>query len=143
MIIYLIGSLRNPNVRIVARVLREAVYEVFDDWHAAGPKADDEWQRYEQARGHSYTQALTGHAAKHVFEYDRFHLRRAAVGVAVYPFGKSGHLEMGYMLGQNKPVFVYMPSNLPDPQRWDVMLLFATGIARTLDELTEWIHDVK
>ena len=52
--IYLIGSLRHPRVRQVAEALRAHRLDVFDDWHAAGPEADDIWQQYEMARGHTF-----------------------------------------------------------------------------------------
>src|SRR5258706_9150607 len=99
MIVYLIGSLRSPRVPKVAEELRAAGYEVFDDWYAAGPEADDYWQRYEQAKGHTYAEALAGYAANHVFNFDRTRLMRADAGVLVLPAGKSGHLELGYLVG--------------------------------------------
>ena len=52
--VYIIGSLRNEKVPTVANALREEGYEVWDDWYAAGPEADDYWQKYEKGRGHSY-----------------------------------------------------------------------------------------
>jgi hypothetical protein len=46
MMVYLIGSLRDPNVRTVAKVLRDRHIDVFDDWHAAGEKGDEEWMSF-------------------------------------------------------------------------------------------------
>ena len=134
MVVYLIGSLRNPEVPQIGQVLRAQGYDVFDDWHAGGEKADDEWMKYEQARGRDYHEALRGYSARHTFEYDLFHLNRADVGVLVAPAGKSAHLELGYLLGQGKSAFIYMPT---DPERWDVMVLFATGVLRTQTELLD------
>ena len=37
------------------------------------------------------------------------------------PAGKSGHLELGYMIGQGKPCFVFFEE---EPERWDVMHQF-------------------
>ena len=132
MVVYLIGSLRNPEVPKIATILRDRGIEVFDDWHAGGEKADEEWMKYEQARGRDYHQALSGHAARHTFEYDKFHLDRADVAVMVAPCGKSGHLELGYMLGAGKPGYIYMAD---DPERWDVMVLFATKVLRKVNGL--------
>ena len=73
-VLYLIGSLRNPEIPLIGVRLRSLGYDVFDDWAAAGPIADDSWRDYEIARGHSYSQALQGWAARHVFEFDLFHL---------------------------------------------------------------------
>jgi nucleoside 2-deoxyribosyltransferase len=140
MIVYLIGSLRDPNVRTVAKVLRDRHVEVFDDWHAAGEKGDEEWMKYEKERGRTYWQALEGHAAKHTFEYDLHHLQQADVGVLVAPAGRSAHLELGYMLGQGKPGIIYMPE---EPERWDVMVKFATQVCQHINGLVAHIEDLK
>lgn len=132
-VIYLVGSLRNPNIPIVAEDLRELGFEVFDDWFAAGPSADDCWRDYEQSRNHSYQEALNGYAGKHVFNFDTFHLNRSHAGVLVYPAGKSGHLELGHLVSQNKPGFILMDEI---PERYDVMKQFASGgIFSSLEEL--------
>ena len=132
--IYLIGSLRNPRVPEVGDVLRAEGWDVFDDWYAAGPEADDYWQKYSQERGQSYTEALADYAAQHTFEFDKRHLDLAHIGVLVLPAGKSGHLELGYLAGRGKPTYVLMEE---EPERWDVMLNFATAVCPSLDELVE------
>jgi len=129
--IYLIGSLRNPAIPEIGQKLRKLGFDVFDDWYAAGPEADDKWRDYEKARGHSYAEGLQGYAAKHVFEFDLHHLQRCGIAVLIMPAGRSGHLELGYMLGQGKPGYVLMD----DPERWDVMYQFATGVYFNLSEL--------
>jgi hypothetical protein len=138
-VIYLIGSLRNPDIPKIANQLREAGHEVFDDWHAAGPNADDEWKRYEQERGRSYVEALKGHAAVNVFWFDRKNLFRAEQVVLALPAGKSGHLELGWALGQGKPGYVL----LDNPDRWDVMYQFANGVFVSVDDLIEHLNGRK
>ena len=123
-VIYMIGSLRNPDIPKIGASLRSIGFEVFDDWHAAGPIADDSWQAYEQSRGHTYDEALKGYAARHVFDFDWFHLNRADIGLLVLPAGKSGHLELGYMAGKGKPCYILMDK---EPERYDVMYQFAEG----------------
>lgn len=135
--IYLIGSLRNSEVANIGHALRFEGYDVFDDWLAAGSRADDMWKKYETQRGHTYSEGLKGHAAKHVFEFDLKHLNRCSIGVLVLPAGKSSHLELGYMLGKGKPGFVLMDT----PDRWDVMYQFATGVAFDMDELKQQLKD--
>lgn len=135
--IYLIGSLRNPEIPLISRHLRDAGFDVFDDWYAAGPEADDHWQKYEQERGHSFERALQGYAAQHVFNYDRDHLDRCEIGVMVLPAGKSGHLELGYMIGQGKPGFILLDN---DPDRFDVMYGFATAVTSDVNKLIELIR---
>ena len=135
-IVYVIGSLRNPCIPQVSKALRDAKHEVFDDWHAAGPEADDCWKRYEQERGRTYIEALSGYAARHVFDFDKLHLDRCDTAVLVLPAGKSGHLELGYMLGKGKRGFVLLEES---NDRWDVMYQFATGVAVSLEKLVELI----
>jgi nucleoside 2-deoxyribosyltransferase len=108
--------------------------EVFDDWYAAGPEADDYWQKYEQDRGHSFLQALDGYPALHVSSYDRYHLDRCGVGVLLLPAGRSGHLELGYMIGQGKPGYILMQG---EPERFDVMYCLATRVFTKEADLME------
>ena len=122
--VYVTGSLRNENIPRISERLRQAGHIVFDDWFAAGPIADDSWKKYEQERGHSYLQALEGHAARHVFEFDRTHLTLADTVVLVLPAGKSAHLELGWAIGKGKRGYVLLDS----PDRWDVMYQFADGV---------------
>lgn len=133
--IYLIGSLRNPQVPLIAEKLREAGLEVFDDWYAAGPEADDKWRDYEKGRGHSFEEALLGNAADHVFEFDKKHLELADTVVLVLPAGKSGHLELGWALGKGKKGYII----LDGPERWDVMYLFADGVFANVKEFLDYI----
>lgn len=129
--IYLIGSLRNPEVPLIANSLRAEGHEVFDDWFAAGPEADDKWRDYEKSRGHSYLEALHGYAARNVFAFDKCHLQRASRVVLVLPAGKSGHLELGWALGRGIPGYILLDS----PDRWDVMYQFATAVVTSVEEL--------
>jgi hypothetical protein len=129
---YLIGSLRNPQIPVIGNKLREAGYEVFDEWMAAGPEADDCWQEYSDSRGHSYKEALKGYAAQHVFEFDLHHLNRCDAAILVLPAGKSGHLELGYMAGKGKPTYILFDKV---PERYDVMYNFATDVFFSVEEM--------
>lgn len=138
--IYLVGSLRNPNVPEVANKLRAAGYDVFSSWFCAGEVADDRWQEHEKGRGLTLKQALKDYAAQHVYEFDKQHLDRCDMAVLVMPAGKSGHLEIGYMAGNKKPTFVLFDK---EPERWDVMLNFCTDIAFSVEELAEEIRQAE
>lgn len=129
--VYLIGSLRNPAIPGIANELRALGFDVFDDWFAAGPEADDKWRDYEKARGNTYIEALEGLAADHVFQFDFKHLNDSDAAVLVLPAGKSGCIEFGYMRGQNKPGWIL----LDNPERWDVMFKFASGVYTSLEDL--------
>jgi len=123
--LYLIGSLRNFLIPAYGNKLRELGFDVFDDWFAAGPEADDKWQEYETTRGRTYSEALKGHAARHVYKFDLFHLNAANLGVLIMPAGKSGHLELGYLAGQGKPCYILFNE---EPERWDVMYQFMDAV---------------
>jgi nucleoside 2-deoxyribosyltransferase len=136
--IYLIGSLRNPEIPRIGNYLRELGFEVFDDWFAGGKIADDEWQAYEQLRGRPYDVALRGHAAQHVYNFDLEHINSSDIGLLALPAGKSGHLELGYMIGQGKPGYVLFDK---EPERWDVMYNFATAVSFDLKHLGQLLGD--
>lgn len=136
--IYLIGSLRNPKIPSIAAQLRQAGYEVFDDWYAAGPEADDRWKAYEKGKGHTYLQALQGPSAKHVFDFDVGYLYKSRAVVLALPAGKSAHMELGWALGQGKPGHILLE---PNEDRWDVMYQFATGVHDSMDSLLKGLAD--
>lgn len=136
--IYLIGSLRNPEVPTLQNLLRGFGHDVFASWHAAGPEADDHWQAFEKGRGLTFEQALRDHAAQHVYNFDRRNLDRCDAAVLVMPAGKSAHLELGYWIGRamatGKPnkSFILLPK---EPDRWDVMYAFAARVCTSAEEL--------
>ena len=130
--IYIIGSLRNPEIPKFANELQEQGYEAFADWFASGEAADDKWRDYSKARGLSYKQALDSYAAKHVFEFDKSHLDRCDAAVFLMPGGKSCHLELGYTIGRGKPGYILFDS---EPERYDVMVQFATGVFFSKEDL--------
>lgn len=130
--IYLVGSLRNEAIPHIANKLRPLGYEVFDDWFAGGKIADDEWQAYENVRGRSYGEALAGHAAQHIFHFDKGHIDSSDIGVLVMPAGRSGHLELGYMAGQGKRTYILFDQV---PERYDVMYNFADEVFFNVEDL--------
>jgi len=132
--LYIIGSLRNDNIPKVGEEIRSLGIDVFDDWFAAGPEADDFWKKYEQARGRTYREALEGYAAKNVFAFDQHHLDRCDAVLLVLPAGRSGHMELAYSLGRNKPGYIL----IDDPERWDVMYRFATRVFMNKEEMIEY-----
>ena len=134
MIVYIVGSLRNPAIPDVANALRTAGHDAFYDWWAASEDCDDWGQAHEKRRGRGYREAITGYHARHVFDFDRYHLDRVEAGVLVMPAGRSGHIEFGYLAGQNKPVFVLFDE---EPCRYDIMHQFATAICFNIDELVQ------
>lgn len=134
--LYLIGSLRNEQIPTIASSLRTTLtdWEIFDDWYAAGPEADDYWKAYEKARGHGYIEALEGYSAGHVFDFDKHHLDSSNAGILVLPAGRSGHLELGYLAGRGVYTAILLTPEYED-ERFDVMYKFATRITYGLDDI--------
>jgi nucleoside 2-deoxyribosyltransferase len=130
--VYVIGSLENPDVPGAAEVLRREGAEVADSWHAAGPRADREWERYERARGRTMDQALRGLACRNVVAFDKRYIDMADIAVLVMPCGRSGHLELGYAIGSGKQGIVYLPQ---EPERWDAMYGLAHEVVVGVEEL--------
>lgn len=145
-IIYIIGSLRNENIPLIANEIRKLGFEVFDDWFSPGPEADDYWRKYEKTRGSTYQQALNNYAGRHIYEFDKYHIDRADIGVLCMPAGKSAHLELGYMIGQGKTCFFFFDGE-PADDRWDVMLQFCRenggDICFSIEELKEKLIQIK
>lgn len=128
------GSLRNEKIPEIGNKIRELGFEAFDDWFSPGPEADEFWRKYEHARGSSYKESLNNWAAKHVFEFDKYHIDRSDIAVLYMPAGKSAHLELGYAIGQGKPAFILFDE---EPDRWDVMTQFANDVFFSPEELIE------
>ncbi len=136
-VIYIIGSLRNPRVPEISNQLRRDLApttEVFDSWYSPGPHADDYWRKYEKGKGLTYKEAINSWAAKHIFEFDHFHLNRATDAVLIMPAGKSCHLELGYLIGKSKRGYILFDK---EPKRWDVMVQFATDVFFGYEELRD------
>jgi nucleoside 2-deoxyribosyltransferase len=135
--VYIIGSLRNEKIPQVGNLLRANGWDAFDDWYGAGHEADDKWRDYENLRGRTHKDALFGYAARHVFAFDQYHLKRCDIAVLVMPAGKSGHLELGYFVGLGKPGFILF-DGIPD--RYDVMHQFATDVFNSQEELIQGLE---
>ncbi len=133
--VYVVGSLANALIPAIAGKIRRALdWEVFDDWHAAHPKADDEWRSYEMARGRTYEEALRAPAGQNVYQFDLGHLNTSTHGLLVLPAGRSGHLELGFLRGAGKQTAILLDA---DYDRWDVMYAFADLVTRDLNDIIE------
>jgi hypothetical protein len=132
--IYVGGSLANPNIRVVAQTIRANGHEVFDDWHAAGIDGDKNWIEYARQRGLSYKEALNLPFVQTAFDFDVRHLQKAHTFVLVMPAGKSGFAEMGLMRGLGKKVYILFDG---EPERPDLMTKIAHDIFFSLEELLE------
>lgn len=130
--VYIIGALKNTAVMELGNELRKAGFDAFDDWITPGPEADQYLLAYEKQRGRGYKEALKGYAAQHNFLFDKAHIDRCDTAVMCMPAGKSGHLELGYVIGCGKPGFILFDA---EPDRMDLMYNFATDIFFSREEL--------
>lgn len=135
--IYIIGSLRNPEIPVVASKLREIGLDAFDDWYSAGEFADDALRDYYRERGFRYSDILRSYSANHIFSFDKSHLDRCDCALMVMGAGKSAHLELGYVIGQGKPGFILMDG---EPERVDIMHQFATKVFMSQGEMIEYFR---
>ncbi len=133
-VVYLIGSLKNWKVIDLAKDLRKEFpnLEIFDSWISPGPEADDFWRKYSKRKGQTHKEALNDWSATHIFEFDKFHLDRSDLVILYMPCGKSGHLELGYAIGQGKKGYILFDK---EPKRWDIMHKFATDVFYNLEDL--------
>lgn len=122
--VYIVGSLRNPQIPIIGNALRSWGYEAFDDWWSASEDADEWWQKHERMKGRTYQEAINGWHAKNVHAFDKYHIDRSDAGLLVMPAGRSGHLEIGHMSGQGKPCYVLFDK---EPERFDIMFRLCSG----------------
>lgn len=136
-VIYIMGSLKNKNIPIIANKLRKDMgptVEIFDDWYFPSEDADDWLHKCCKDRGLNYKQTLATWGAKHIFAFDKTHLDRATDVVLVMPAGKSAHLELGYSIGKGKRGFILF-SDIPE--RIDIMYQFANNLFFEYNELLE------
>lgn len=138
--IYIIGALKNKKIPEFANRLAAAGFEPFADWFSPGPDADSFLLDYAKIRGWNYKQALNSYAARHTFEFDRKHIDEADAAVMVAPCGKSGHMELGYMIGCGKPAYILFEDY---PERFDVMYNFATNVFDNESELMVELNHLK
>lgn len=132
---YVVGSLQNPQIPVIAQALRDAGFDAFDEWFASAPDGDTQWQTYAKHRGWSYKQALHSAFVQTAFWFDFKHLQEAEIVVLVMPCGRSGHLELGWALGSGKEGYILFPDGEPD--RYDLMANMATDVFFSVEELVK------
>jgi hypothetical protein len=138
--IYIIGALKNRSIPKLANQIEKLGIEAFDSWQSPGPDADVYLKKYEKLRGRNHLEAMRGYAARHIFEFDSFHLRRCDAAVLVMPAGKSGHIELGWVLGSGKPGFILFDK---EPKKYDLMHLFATDMFYSTKEFLKRLKQLK
>ena len=132
--IYIIGSLNGPHVEVVADHLRQEGIDAFDQWRAA---KGDYWADYAVRRGIPFKEALAMDFAETAFQFDMKYLRACTAAVMVMPAGRSGGIELGWILGQGKPGYILYDG---EPERPDLMAKLATNVFFNVEDLIKELH---
>lgn len=140
--IYVAGSLRNPEITKVRDALKHALPEhrVFMDWYSAGPHADDHWKEFYQTQGMDYLTALKEPASINVYNFDKRYIDQSDYMVLVLPAGKSGHMELGYQIGRGKHGIILLDGSA-DEERWDIMYQFASLVTYDINTVIGYIME--
>jgi nucleoside 2-deoxyribosyltransferase len=116
--VYIIGALKNKAIPELANTLEDEGFEVFCDWFSPGPECDQCLWEYGKTRGWDYKRTLKSEAAQLAYTFDIDHLNACDVGVMLMPCGKSGHAELGYLIGRGTPAYILFDA---PPERLDLM----------------------
>lgn len=135
--IYIVGSLSNPQVEVVANRLRESGIDAFDQWRAA---KGDFWADYAVRNKMPFKEAIKMDFVETAFQFDMKYLRLCSAGVLVMPAGRSGGLELGWLLGQGKPGYILYDG---EPERPDLMAKLATDIFFNVEDLVKELKGVR
>lgn len=120
--IYVASSWRNKYYTELLAYLREVLGETISFYDFRNPVEGNtgfSWRDCEEGRGsfedwifEEYLEALEHPKARQGFAYDFNAMREADACVLVLPCGRSAHLEAGYFIGANKPLFIYIPEQI-------------------------------
>lgn len=135
--LYIAGSLANTRIPEYTNYFSTERLESFSEWYTPGPDADVYWREYEQKIGYGFLAALKRPAGQHIFNFDKKHIDLCDGMLLVGPAGKSGHLELGYVIGQGKPSAIFLPE---EPEKWDVMYNFAGLVSYDMQEIREYFE---
>lgn len=145
--LYVASSWRNARQPNVVARLREVGHEVYDFRHPPGgdhlgfswSDVDPRWQEWmpeDYLRGIDHPVAIAG------FDSDFGAMQRADGCVLVLPCGRSAHLEAGWFVGAEKPLWILL-----DRQEWpgghstaELMYRMADDVLEDLDELINAIR---
>ena len=139
--LYIIGSLSNPQVIQVTKRLKAEGIPAFSEWMASGPEADQHWKNYGKEMGWSYLETLKSDFVQTAFNFDFKHMQQADGCILVMPTGKSAHCEFGWFVGSGRKAFILFDG---EPDRPDLMPPnLATGVFFDLDSLIAALKPIK
>ena len=128
--IYLASSWRNLMQPFFVSILRRMGHQVYDfrnpregDHGFAWGEIDGEWKSWNSEQ---FVSALTHPTAERGFTNDFEAMQWADAGVLLLPCGRSAHLEAGYFVGANKPLYIVIPPG--DTIEPELMYKMATAV---------------
>lgn len=146
--IYLASSWRNTYHSDILFQLRDSGFEVYDFKNPTFDNKGFSWQQidknWEKWTYQGFTQALYHPIAIDGFKLDFDAMKQADCCVLLLPSGRSAHLEAGYFVGANKPLFIHIPVEAYDtPELMYKMAVSISGCYEDLDaqlqRYSEWL----
>jgi hypothetical protein len=110
--IYLASSWRNTNQPNVVKRLRERGHNVYDFENPTPTESGFHWSRidpnWQKWNLKQYKDALGHNVSNTGFGLDWGAMKWAEAGVLLLPCGRSAHIEAGYFVGANKPLYILL-----------------------------------
>lgn len=140
--IYVASSWRNNIQSSVVSLLRQYGFEVYDFKNPAPGEHGFSWKEIqpdcENWTTDEYIKILDHPIAERGFNLDWQAMQDVSACVLVLPCGRSAHIEAGYFVGANKPLFIYIPTEKTEPE---LMYKMANGVFSNSGELLDALRD--
>lgn len=134
--IYVASSWRNEYQPTVVSGLRDYGFDVYDFKNPAEGEHGFSWKEiepdYENWTTKQYIEILKHPKSERGFNFDWSAMKNADACVLLLPSGRSAHIEAGYFVGANKPLFIYIPTDKTEPE---LMYKMADGVFYELGEM--------
>lgn len=135
--IYLASSWRNPYQMDVLNTLRLYLdVEIYDFKHPADDVSGFSWKEIDNGYEHwttdEYIAILNHPISERGFNYDYDAMKNSDGCVLLLPCGRSAHIEAGYFVGANKPLWIFIPDDRTEPE---LMYKMANGIYHSMIDI--------
>lgn len=126
--IYLASSWRNQYQSSMLLELQNAGFEVYDFKNPKEGNTGFSWREiepdFEIWTTEQYIKILDHPVAQGGFQLDWNAMCESEACVLLLPSGRSAHIEAGFFVGANRPLFIYIPDEKTEPE---LMYKMATG----------------
>ena len=140
--IYLASSWRNTSQQTAVAILREAGHDVYDFKNPLPDNQGFHWKEIDAGwqawTSEEFRQALFHPIAEKGFNLDFSAMKEADIGVMLLPCGRSAHLEAGYFVGANKPLYII--GDIQEPElMYRMAARYCISITELLTELDNYL----